>query len=104
MLPFSLLRLAFVFAVADLTHAVTLIGTGVASLSVTQDRGLCPTRHFFSVGSAARTLPLSVFCDGYGPRPGRRAAELAARGGALPRASLLLGGVGCMDPATECVL
>ena len=34
---FSLLRLAFVFAVADLTHAVTLIGTGVASLSVTQD-------------------------------------------------------------------
>ncbi len=37
MLPFTLLRLAFVFAVADLTHAVTLIGTGVASLSVTQD-------------------------------------------------------------------
>ena len=39
MLPFSLLRLAFVFAVADLTHAVTLIGTGVSSLSVTQDNG-----------------------------------------------------------------
>ena len=37
MLPFCLLRLAFVFAVADLTHAVALIGTGVASLSVTQD-------------------------------------------------------------------
>ena len=34
---FSLLRLAFVFTVADLTHAVTLIGTGVASLSVTPD-------------------------------------------------------------------
>ena len=33
MLPFALLRLAFVFAVADLTHAVTLIGTGVASAS-----------------------------------------------------------------------
>ena len=31
MLPFTLLRLAFVFTVADLTHAVTLIGTGVAS-------------------------------------------------------------------------
>ena len=28
---FTLLRLAFVFTVADLTHAVTLIGTGVAS-------------------------------------------------------------------------
>ena len=37
MLAFTLLRLAFVFAVADLTHAVTLIGTGVASLSVTTD-------------------------------------------------------------------
>ena len=37
MLPFTLLRLAFVFGVADLTHAVTLIGTGVASLSVTTD-------------------------------------------------------------------
>ena len=37
MLTFTLLRLAFVFAVADLTHAVTLIGTGVASLSVTPD-------------------------------------------------------------------
>ena len=37
MLPFTLLRLAFVFTVADLTHAVTLIGTGVASLSVTPD-------------------------------------------------------------------
>ena len=33
MLPFTLLRLAFVFAVADLTHAVTLIGTGVAPAS-----------------------------------------------------------------------
>ena len=33
MLTFTLLRLAFVFTVADLTHAVTLIGTGVASAS-----------------------------------------------------------------------
>ena len=33
MLTFTLLRLAFVFAVADLTHAVTLIGTGVAPAS-----------------------------------------------------------------------
>ena len=33
-----LLRLAFVYAVStDLTHTVTLIGSGVASLSVTQD-------------------------------------------------------------------
>ena len=37
MRAFTLLRLAFVFAVADLTHAVTLIGTGEASLSVTTD-------------------------------------------------------------------
>ena len=34
---FTLLRLAFVFTVADLTHAVTHIGSGVAMLSVTTD-------------------------------------------------------------------